>query len=94
MELYDAENATRFDTKVECESWISDRVVRFKLKVVHGKDQSGNFALGTMQKSDGRIVVMSSDEFKLTSLDEPLANYAFALEQEDKTWLAVMGMGN
>lgn len=94
MELHDTENAPRFDTKTACLEWINTRIVRFKLKVQHGVDAEGAFAVGPIMKASGRIVVTTSEEFKPYSLDEPLGNYAFPLQQEDKTWLAVMGLSD
>jgi len=92
MEVHDTENAARFDTKDECLGWIKDRIVRFKLKIAHGVDRDGNFAVGQLQKADGRIFVTTEEGFKPTSLDEPLANYASPLKQEDESWIAVMEM--
>ena len=94
MELHDTENAPKFPTETECLEWINSRIVRFKLKVQHGVDAEGAFAIGNIVKAAGRIVVTTTEEFESSSLDEPLGNYAFPLEQPDKTWLAVMGMSD
>jgi hypothetical protein len=92
MEIHDTENADHFDTKDECLGWIADRIVRFKLKIAHGVDRNGNFAVGQLQKSDGRIFVTTAEGFKTTSLDEPLAKYAAPHKQENEKWIAVMEM--
>lgn len=92
MELHDTDNATKFDTEVKCQEWIAGRIVRFKYKVQHGVDKDGKFAVGPLMKAEGRIVVTSEDGFKTTSLDEPLANYAYPRRHEDESWFAVMEM--
>jgi len=92
MELHNEENAVYFDTKDECQGWIQTRIVRFKLRIAHGKDKDGNFAVGQLQKADGRIFVTTAEDYKVTSLDEPLSNYAAPLQQESKKWVAVMEM--
>lgn len=88
MKIHNA-NATTFETKQECQDWIDKRVVRFKLKVAHGRDGKGNFAVGQLRKTDGRIIDKTIDGFKPQSFDEPLDNYAEPVLENGK-WLAVM----
>jgi hypothetical protein len=88
MKIHNA-NATAFDTKQDCQDWIDSRVVRFKLRVHHGKDKDGNFIVGAMQKSDGKIIDKTADGFKPQAYDEPLTYYAEPVSEDDK-WLAVM----
>jgi len=89
MTLHDQENAVKFDTEAECASWIADRIVRFKLKVSHGKTPEGTFAIGALRKDEGKILDTKVEGFKSGGVDEPLSNYAEPTKQNG-VWLAVM----
>jgi len=83
------ENAQTFDSEQDCQTWIGNRIVRFKLKVQHAQDRDGNIAIGAMRKADGRILDKTVDGFNPRPYDEPLDYYAEPVKTEDK-WLAVM----
>lgn len=87
MTLHDAETAEQFDSKKDCQSWINERVVRFKLKMVpHSIDGEMTFV---PQKCDGQIISTESEDFKSMATDEPLKHYAEPLKKDDR-WMAVM----
>lgn len=88
MKIHNAD-ATSFDTKAECQAWIDDRIVRFKLIASHGKDKNGKIVVGALQKTEGRILNKTIEGFKEQAYDEPLTNYAEPVKEDDK-WLAVM----
>ena len=90
MAIHDTETANKFDTRIECRSWINDRVVRFKLKMVKAQvpNEPDRFTY-VPQKFDGKIVDTQVDGFKETSGDEPLSKYASPTKEGAK-WMAVM----
>jgi len=89
MALHDTENAVKFESREDCLHWIEDRIVRFKLKLSHGQDKDGNFAVGPLRKADGKIMDTKAEGFKEGGIDEPLKNYAEPSKQ-DGEWLAIM----
>jgi hypothetical protein len=89
MKLHGEDQAEHFDTRGECQQWINDRIVRFKLKIANGRDKDGNFACGPLRKTDGRILNTTAEGFKGGGIDEPLSNYAEPVQRDGK-WLPVM----
>lgn len=88
MKLYDEAGAKTFATKADCQKWIRDRAVRFKLAVEPVELPNGETVL-TQRKTDGRIVDITADGYKAGGLDEPLKRYAKPVRQGDR-WMAVM----
>jgi len=89
MPLHDTENAVKFSSKQECRTWISERIVRFKLRMVKVQTQTpGEFAYAP-QKESGKIFCTSDDDFVKSGTDEPLKNYAEPIKQGDE-WMAIM----
>lgn len=90
MELYDTKTASKFKTQSECRSWIKDRIVRFRLKMIRTPVSGTKLKFTYVpQKFDGKIINIGSDGFKELVGDEPLNKYASPVKKDGK-WLAVM----
>jgi hypothetical protein len=89
MELHEKEGAVKFDSRKECQEWIDERVVRFKLRMVKAATATPGEYTFVPQKCDGQIVHTKTEDFKKSATDEPLKNYASPLKDDGK-WLAVM----
>jgi hypothetical protein len=89
MTLHETENAAKFDTKQECQAWIDDRIVRFKLRMMKAATQTPGEFTYVPKKEQGMIICKLNEDFKKSGTDEPLSNYAEPVKQE-KTWLAIM----
>jgi len=90
MAVRNADAATKFDSREQCQAWINSRVVRFKLKMVKAQIAGSPGEITFVpQKCDGKIVDTASDGFTASGTDEPLANYA-APELHNDKWVAVM----
>lgn len=88
MTVHNAEKAEKFNTKDECWDWINSRIVRFKLKMVRVKDESGQPSFAP-QKCDGQIINTLTEGFKPSATDEPLKAYAEPVKDGDQ-WMAIM----
>jgi hypothetical protein len=92
MELHDTETAVKFGTRKDCQQWIDERVIRFKLKMVKvGHPDLARGVTFVPQKCDGEIVHRLEEGFRESGTDEPLGNYA-APSKHDGQWMAVMGL--
>ena len=90
MELYDAETANKFKSRPECQSWIKDRIVRFRLKMIKTRVPGVEVKFTYVpQKFDGKIININSDGFEDLVGDEPLNKYASPVKKAGE-WLAVM----
>jgi hypothetical protein len=88
MALYDEDKASTFNTRAECQEWIKDRVIRFKLAMGNVMFEDGVAGL-SQRKADGRILNIKSEGYKSGALDEPLKKYAKPVRSGTK-WLAAM----
>ena len=92
MTLHAKDSATKFATKPECQAWIDDRVVRFKLRMVKAQVAgSPGETTYVPQKCEGAVISKSIDGFKPSGTDEPLSNYA-APQRDGGVWLAIMNV--
>ena len=92
MTLHNKDSAVKFNTREECQGWIGDRIIRFKLRMVKVPviGSPGDVTYEP-QKCEGAIISKSIDGFKLSGTDEPLSKYA-SPKKEDGTWMAVMNV--
>jgi len=90
MTTHSTDNAVRFGTRKDCQSWIDARIVRFKLKMVRvGHPGLAGGVSYEPQKCDGSIFCKLDEDFKRSGTDEPLRNYAEP-SKRDGAWVAFM----
>ena len=82
-------SVAKFDSKKECQEWIDDRIVRFKLRMIKAQTQTPGEFTYVPKKEQGMIICKSNEDFKESGTDEPLSNYAEPVKQ-DANWLAIM----